>query len=82
MWNKRVRWRGCPDGGCNYELAIQLIVVMVGKQIINNVIEMWLPKFKKLVTSCRQPKRVDPNEKQWERDNKLDNCHTLYDGKL
>ena len=24
MGDKKIRWKGCPEGGCNYELAIQL----------------------------------------------------------
>ena len=56
---------------------------MVGKQIINNLLEMWLPKLEKLVTTIFGKKvRTDLDERQWERDNKLDNCHTLYDGKF
>lgn len=39
---KSFRWAGC-DGGCSYELAIQLIITMVGKQIFNNFIEVVLP---------------------------------------
>ena len=39
---KNYRWAGC-DGGCSYELAIQLIITMVGKQIYNNFIEVLLP---------------------------------------
>ena len=38
----RYRWAGC-DGGCSYELAIQLIVTMVGKQHYNNCLEIFMP---------------------------------------
>ena len=41
--DKKIRWQGCPDGGCNYELAIQLMITMVGKQIYNNVAEVVTP---------------------------------------
>lgn len=39
---QKYRWAGC-DGGCSYELAIQLIITMVGKQLFNNFIEIILP---------------------------------------
>lgn len=33
----------CPPYGCLLELTIQLAVIMIGKQAINNVVEMLLP---------------------------------------
>jgi anoctamin-7 len=33
----------CPAGGCLSELAQELLVIMVGKQIINNVQEVLVP---------------------------------------
>ena len=38
----RYRWAGC-DGGCSYELAVQLIITMVGKQLYNNFLEIIMP---------------------------------------
>lgn len=35
--------RQCAAGGCLIELAQELLVIMVGKQIINNVQEMLVP---------------------------------------
>ncbi|CBY36706.1 unnamed protein product [Oikopleura dioica] len=52
---KEYRWAGC-DGGCSYELAIQLIITMVGKQLINNVMEIVLPALNKWWT---RKKNVD-----------------------
>ena len=33
----------CSNGGCLVELAQQLLVIMVGKQIINNCQEVAIP---------------------------------------
>lgn len=33
----------CAAGGCLIELAQELLVIMVGKQIINNVQEIFVP---------------------------------------
>ena len=36
----------CSNGGCLIELAQQLAVIMIGKQIINNLQEIIIPKLK------------------------------------
>ncbi|NXP13438.1 ANO7 protein, partial [Thinocorus orbignyianus] len=41
-----VRSEECSPGGCFIELAQELLVIMVGKQIINNVQEVAIPKLK------------------------------------
>ncbi|KAK2538718.1 Ano7 [Columba livia] len=41
-----VRNKECIPGGCFIELAQELLVIMVGKQIINNVQEVAIPKLK------------------------------------
>lgn len=33
----------CDTSGCFFELSIQLMVVMIGKQLMNNVIEFLIP---------------------------------------
>jgi hypothetical protein len=33
----------CEAGGCLIELFIQLAIIMVGKQILNNILELFLP---------------------------------------
>ena len=33
----------CNNAGCMVELAVQLITVMVGTQVINDVVEIFLP---------------------------------------
>jgi len=41
-----LRNEDCSNGGCLIELAQQLAVIMVGKQIINNAQEIIIPKVK------------------------------------
>ncbi|NXQ94870.1 ANO7 protein, partial [Sagittarius serpentarius] len=41
-----VRNEECSPGGCFIELAQELLVIMVGKQLINNVQELAIPKLK------------------------------------
>ncbi|NXE84125.1 ANO7 protein, partial [Cochlearius cochlearius] len=41
-----VRNEECSPGGCFIELAQELLVIMVGKQIINNVQEVAIPKLR------------------------------------
>ena len=41
-----ILWLQCSNGGCLIELAQQLAVIMVGKQIINNAQEIIIPKMK------------------------------------
>lgn len=36
----------CGPGGCLIELAEQLFIIMVGKQLINNIQEFILPYVK------------------------------------
>ena len=59
----RFRWPTCPEGGCSYQLAIQLIVTMVGKQIFSNCTEFisvlnftWL---KRKFSKCKKVKYHD-----------------------
>uniref|UniRef100_A0A671TZX4 Anoctamin n=1 Tax=Sparus aurata TaxID=8175 RepID=A0A671TZX4_SPAAU len=41
-----VRNEDCGAGGCLIELAQELLVIMVGKQLINNIQEFLVPKFR------------------------------------
>lgn len=45
------RQEECSPGGCLMELCIQLVIIMVGKQAINAVIEMVIPYLKKTFNS-------------------------------
>ena len=39
----------CGTGGCLLELSIQLAIIMVGKQFVGGVIEMFIPWVQKLL---------------------------------
>jgi anoctamin-7 len=40
------RQEDCNNGGCLIELAEQLAIIMIGKQIINNIQELVVPKLR------------------------------------
>ncbi|GCC33869.1 hypothetical protein chiPu_0012340 [Chiloscyllium punctatum] len=70
-WGQSViRW--CGAGGCLIELAQELLVIMVGKQIINNTQEFVIPKLKywwqkrKLKGTAKE--KSIPIQNPWERD--------------
>lgn len=57
----------CNPAGCLFELGIQLSVVMVGKQVLNNCMEIVIPKIKNW---WRLRDNIEENKKlsQWEKD--------------
>ncbi|XP_070685237.1 anoctamin-7 [Pempheris klunzingeri] len=57
-----VRNEDCGAGGCLIELAQELLVIMVGKQLINNVQEFVLPKLR----SWWQKRKIRPRPKEGE----------------
>ncbi|XP_055472765.1 anoctamin-7 [Psammomys obesus] len=76
-----VRNEECPAGGCLIELAQELLVIMVGKQVINNVQEVLVPKLKgcwqKLY--CRRKKAgIGTHPARWEADYELLPCEGLF----
>ncbi|KAL5275992.1 hypothetical protein ACFFRR_001674 [Megaselia abdita] len=48
-----VRQEECNPGGCLMELSIQLAIIMIGKQIVNEVLELSLPYFKKTISRIK-----------------------------
>merc|ERR1712012_937706 len=46
IMGSNLRNEDCGNGGCLIELAQQLAVIMIGKQIINNAQEIIIPKLK------------------------------------
>ncbi|XP_038163911.1 anoctamin-7 [Cyprinodon tularosa] len=66
-----VRNEDCGVGGCLIELAQELLVIMVGKQLINNIQEFISPKVK----SWWQKKKMHPRLKE-KKDKALDEFHT------
>lgn len=60
-----------PLGGCLLELAIQLSIIMVGKQAFNALIEMGTPLCKRLYKKWKYRKDdsvITMNLPQWEED--------------
>ncbi|XP_035535557.1 anoctamin-7 [Morone saxatilis] len=59
-----IRNEECGAGGCLIELAQELLVIMVGKQLINNAQEFILPKLK----SWWQKRKISPRVKKVKKD--------------
>uniref|UniRef100_A0A672H7S3 Anoctamin n=1 Tax=Salarias fasciatus TaxID=181472 RepID=A0A672H7S3_SALFA len=87
-----VRNEDCGAGGCLIELAQELLVIMVGKQLINNVQEFISPKVKswwhrrKLKPQKEEKKLKEAQEEEekeeaspWEQDYQLLVCEGLFD---
>lgn len=68
----------CSAGGCLIELAQQLAVIMIGKQMINNAQELLVPKLK----AWWQKKQVKlPRKRErtrWEEDYQLIDSEGLF----
>uniref|UniRef100_A0AAV2K1N8 Anoctamin n=1 Tax=Knipowitschia caucasica TaxID=637954 RepID=A0AAV2K1N8_KNICA len=78
-----VRIEDCGSGGCLIELAQELLVIMVGKQTINNIQEIVSPKLFAWWRNRGLRKAQDEEQKQevtpWERDFYLLPCEGLFD---
>ncbi|XP_024136617.2 anoctamin-7 isoform X1 [Oryzias melastigma] len=78
-----MRNEDCGPGGCLIELAEQLFIIMVGKQLINNIQEFILPKVK----AWRQRRslanvlggKVSHEPHRWEEDYQLVECGGLFE---
>ncbi|KXJ26647.1 anoctamin-4 isoform X2 [Exaiptasia diaphana] len=51
-----IRFDGCSEQGCFLELCIQLIIIMVGQQIIGNITEVAIPALKTWWKERKEPK--------------------------
>ncbi|ELU07316.1 hypothetical protein CAPTEDRAFT_153860 [Capitella teleta] len=69
----------CSPAGCMVELTIQLFIVMVGKQILNNAKEIFLPGIKNWCRGKSQMKKeTDSNlYMRWEQDHNLEKLQLL-----
>lgn len=78
-----VRNEDCGAGGCLIELAQELLVIMVGKQLINNIQEFVTPKLKswwqRRGLRVNQDEEKKQNVSPWERDYQLLVCEGLFD---
>ncbi|XP_029911758.1 anoctamin-7 [Myripristis murdjan] len=78
-----MRNEDCGSGGCLIELAEQLFIIMVGKQLISNVQEFIIPKVK----AWRQKRAMDKvrggkashEPRRWEEDYQLVQCEGLFE---
>ncbi|GAB5576161.1 anoctamin-4 isoform X4 [Prionailurus iriomotensis] len=81
-----VRNEECAAGGCLIELAQELLVIMVGKQIINNAQEILVPKLQgwwqkfRLRSKKRKAGASEAvGQAPWEADYELLPCEGLFD---
>ncbi|KAM4651231.1 anoctamin-7-like [Discoglossus pictus] len=78
-----MRNEDCGPGGCLIELAQQLFIIMVGKQIISNIQEFIIPKLKSW-RQKRQLAKVRGTQlceelRRWEDDYELIECEGLFE---
>uniref|UniRef100_UPI00398EB6FE anoctamin-6 isoform X1 n=1 Tax=Pristiophorus japonicus TaxID=55135 RepID=UPI00398EB6FE len=75
-WLGRFRNEECDPGGCLIELSTQLLIVMGGKAIWNNVQEILIPWLKNIIGRChsKSTKNVLP---RWEQDYQLQSISKL-----
>uniref|UniRef100_A0A7N8XM71 Anoctamin n=1 Tax=Mastacembelus armatus TaxID=205130 RepID=A0A7N8XM71_9TELE len=70
-----VRNEDCGAGGCLIELAQEMLVIMVGKQLINNIQEFIVPGYQSnILLSLQKHPVVSP----WEADYQLLVCEGLF----
>ncbi|XP_041032704.1 anoctamin-7-like isoform X1 [Carcharodon carcharias] len=78
-----IRNEACGTGGCLIELAQELLIIMVGKQIINNVQEYVIPKvifwWQKWELKGKDKEKSIPVQHPWEKDYQLLPCEGLFD---
>ncbi|XP_075154721.1 anoctamin-2-like isoform X2 [Haematobia irritans] len=65
-----LRQQECNPGGCLMELCLQLVIIMIGKQVVNGIVEITVPllkkRLKKKCTSKNKQKLQIHN--QWTKD--------------
>ncbi|CAF4649605.1 unnamed protein product, partial [Rotaria socialis] len=71
-----LRQEECGQGGCLIELAIQLGIIMIGKQALSNIQEVMWPKILALYQRWRVSIPKTKSTTQWEDDFK----HTPFGG--
>ncbi|XP_064611439.1 anoctamin-7-like [Liolophura sinensis] len=68
----------CNAGGCLVELAQQLGVIMIGKQMINNAQEVIVPKFKTWLRKRKVKLGNNVAKTRWEEDYQLIDYEGLF----
>ncbi|XP_076085009.1 anoctamin-7-like isoform X2 [Mytilus galloprovincialis] len=74
-----LRSEECNNGGCLVELAQQLAVIMIGKQIINNAQEIIVPKMKTFIHHMKIKMNKNAIKTRWEEDYNLIESQGLFD---
>lgn len=78
-----MRNEDCGPGGCLIELAQQLFIIMVGKQIVSNIQEFVIPKLKAWRQKRKLAKvrgtQISQEPKRWEDDYELIECEGLFE---
>ncbi|XP_053316080.1 anoctamin-7 [Spea bombifrons] len=77
-----IRNEDCNPGGCLIELAQQMLIIMVGKQVLNNVKECVVPKLVlwwRSIGFNPDKKHEQDKESPWERDYRLVTYEGLFD---
>ncbi|KAK1341240.1 hypothetical protein QTO34_017643 [Cnephaeus nilssonii] len=67
-WLGKYRNEECDPGGCLLELTTQLIIIMGGKAIWNNIQEVLLPWIKNLIGRYRTVSGSEKITPRWEQD--------------
>ncbi|KAL5475674.1 hypothetical protein EMCRGX_G025519 [Ephydatia muelleri] len=69
----RARLEECSTYGCLLELTIQYGIIMIGKQALNNGVELGIPLVKQLINWWKKQRKEEEEEiyTRWERDNIL-----------
>ncbi|KAJ8371019.1 hypothetical protein SKAU_G00110470 [Synaphobranchus kaupii] len=78
-----MRNEDCGPGGCLIELAEQLFIIMVGKQLINNIQEFVIPKIKawrqRREMAAVRGNQAPQEAPRWEEDYELIECEGLFE---
>ncbi|XP_021368581.1 anoctamin-7-like isoform X2 [Mizuhopecten yessoensis] len=69
----------CNNGGCLMELAQQLAVIMIGKQVINNAQEILVPKLKLFIHRLKVNLDKNMVRTRWEEDYELLDNEGLFE---
>lgn len=76
-YNRFFGWRReeCHHGGCLLELSIQLVIIMLGKQIFFGFMEMLMPRLKICMAFLKSKKgEILQSNNQWSKDYHLLAC--------
>uniref|UniRef100_A0A3B1JFS6 Anoctamin n=1 Tax=Astyanax mexicanus TaxID=7994 RepID=A0A3B1JFS6_ASTMX len=71
MFGSHLRNEECAPGGCLIELTTQLVIVMVGKQLVGNIQEALLPLLKNWWISRKGRSHPEGQYSRWEQDHDL-----------